>query len=171
MSVCVCKWVSFNVLILVCPSVEDVCLTMCPLVLWQGEEGPPSLEYIQAKDLFPQKDLVKEEESLQVRTQHASHQGSKLTFWSVKIYEPLTYKLVKFTSHLTVYQHFLSTSHLQNLPAFGWWLTWILLPHKPPQPSIKIPLYSYLCTYQSVMESWTVYSVLSSRLHVYIKST
>ncbi|XP_041949393.1 myotubularin-related protein 4 isoform X3 [Alosa sapidissima] len=31
-----------------------------------GEEGPPSLEYIQAKDLFPQKDLVKEEESLQV---------------------------------------------------------------------------------------------------------
>ncbi|KYO40136.1 myotubularin-related protein 4 isoform C [Alligator mississippiensis] len=31
-----------------------------------GEEGPPSLEYIQAKDLFPQKELVKEEESLQV---------------------------------------------------------------------------------------------------------
>ncbi|KAG9339761.1 hypothetical protein JZ751_022427, partial [Albula glossodonta] len=30
-----------------------------------GEEGPPSLEYIQAKDLFPQKELVKEEESLQ----------------------------------------------------------------------------------------------------------
>ncbi|XP_062845186.1 myotubularin-related protein 4 isoform X2 [Trichomycterus rosablanca] len=31
-----------------------------------GEEGPPSLEYIQAKDLFPQKDLVKEDDSLQV---------------------------------------------------------------------------------------------------------
>uniref|UniRef100_A0AAY4EPB4 phosphatidylinositol-3,5-bisphosphate 3-phosphatase n=1 Tax=Denticeps clupeoides TaxID=299321 RepID=A0AAY4EPB4_9TELE len=29
-------------------------------------EGPPSLEYIQAKDLFPQKELVKEEDSLQV---------------------------------------------------------------------------------------------------------
>lgn len=32
----------------------------------QGEEGPPSLEYIQAKDLFPPKELVKEEENLQV---------------------------------------------------------------------------------------------------------
>ncbi|XP_010146141.1 PREDICTED: LOW QUALITY PROTEIN: myotubularin-related protein 4, partial [Eurypyga helias] len=32
----------------------------------RGEEGPPSLEYIQAKDLFPPKELVKEEESLQV---------------------------------------------------------------------------------------------------------
>lgn len=31
-----------------------------------GEEGPPSLEYIQAKDLFPPKELVKEEENLQV---------------------------------------------------------------------------------------------------------
>lgn len=31
-----------------------------------GEEGPPSLEYIQAKDLFPPKELIKEEESLQV---------------------------------------------------------------------------------------------------------
>ncbi|XP_060912192.1 myotubularin-related protein 4 isoform X2 [Labrus mixtus] len=31
-----------------------------------GEEGPPSLEYINAKDLFPQKELVKEDESLQV---------------------------------------------------------------------------------------------------------
>uniref|UniRef100_A0A3B5ASN5 phosphatidylinositol-3,5-bisphosphate 3-phosphatase n=1 Tax=Stegastes partitus TaxID=144197 RepID=A0A3B5ASN5_9TELE len=29
-------------------------------------EGPPSLEYIKAKDLFPQKELVKEDESLQV---------------------------------------------------------------------------------------------------------
>lgn len=34
--------------------------------LLQGEEGPPSLEYIQAKDLFPQKELVKEDDSLQV---------------------------------------------------------------------------------------------------------
>lgn len=32
----------------------------------QGEEGPPSLEYIQAKDLFPQKELVKEDDNLQV---------------------------------------------------------------------------------------------------------
>uniref|UniRef100_A0A2K5PWM6 phosphatidylinositol-3,5-bisphosphate 3-phosphatase n=1 Tax=Cebus imitator TaxID=2715852 RepID=A0A2K5PWM6_CEBIM len=31
-----------------------------------GEEGPPSLEYIQAKDLFPPKELVKEEENLQI---------------------------------------------------------------------------------------------------------
>uniref|UniRef100_A0A4W6EL55 phosphatidylinositol-3,5-bisphosphate 3-phosphatase n=1 Tax=Lates calcarifer TaxID=8187 RepID=A0A4W6EL55_LATCA len=31
-----------------------------------GEEGPPSLEYIKAKDLFPQKELVKEDDSLQV---------------------------------------------------------------------------------------------------------
>lgn len=31
-----------------------------------GEEGPPSLEYIKAKDLFPQKELVKEDEGLQV---------------------------------------------------------------------------------------------------------
>ncbi|MED6277881.1 Myotubularin- protein 4 [Characodon lateralis] len=34
--------------------------------IYQGEEGPPSLEYIKAKDLFPQKELVKEDESLQV---------------------------------------------------------------------------------------------------------
>lgn len=40
---------------------------MCVLFAMQGEEGPPSLEYIQAKDLFPPKELVKEEESLQVR--------------------------------------------------------------------------------------------------------
>ncbi|KAJ7308969.1 hypothetical protein JRQ81_008251 [Phrynocephalus forsythii] len=32
----------------------------------EGEEGPPSLEYIQAKDLFPHKELIKEEDSLQV---------------------------------------------------------------------------------------------------------
>ncbi|XP_060704434.1 myotubularin-related protein 4 isoform X1 [Hemiscyllium ocellatum] len=31
-----------------------------------GEEGPPSLEYIQAKDLFPRKELVKEDDDLQV---------------------------------------------------------------------------------------------------------
>ncbi|XP_056140421.1 myotubularin-related protein 4 isoform X2 [Lampris incognitus] len=31
-----------------------------------GEEGPPSLEYIKAKDLFPQKELVREDDSLQV---------------------------------------------------------------------------------------------------------
>ncbi|XP_036392007.1 myotubularin-related protein 4-like isoform X2 [Megalops cyprinoides] len=31
-----------------------------------GEEGPPSLEYIHAKDLFPQKELVKEADTLQV---------------------------------------------------------------------------------------------------------
>ncbi|KAL0994789.1 hypothetical protein UPYG_G00127180 [Umbra pygmaea] len=31
-----------------------------------GEEEPPSLEYIQAKDLFPPKELVKEDDSLQV---------------------------------------------------------------------------------------------------------
>lgn len=38
--------------------------------LFQGEEGPPSLEYIQAKDLFPHKELIKEEESLQVSGWH-----------------------------------------------------------------------------------------------------
>ncbi|RXN28693.1 myotubularin-related 4 isoform X2 [Labeo rohita] len=32
----------------------------------KGEEGPPSLEYIQARDLFPQKELVKEDDALQV---------------------------------------------------------------------------------------------------------
>uniref|UniRef100_A0A8C1NQW1 phosphatidylinositol-3,5-bisphosphate 3-phosphatase n=1 Tax=Cyprinus carpio TaxID=7962 RepID=A0A8C1NQW1_CYPCA len=31
-----------------------------------GEEGPPSLEYIQARDLFPQKEPVKEDDALQV---------------------------------------------------------------------------------------------------------
>ncbi|KTF81803.1 hypothetical protein cypCar_00034758 [Cyprinus carpio] len=34
----------------------------CP----KGEEGPPSLEYIQARDLFPQKEPVKEDDALQV---------------------------------------------------------------------------------------------------------
>ncbi|XP_036379152.1 myotubularin-related protein 4 isoform X2 [Megalops cyprinoides] len=38
----------------------------CSMLNCFGEEGPPSLEYIQAKDLFPQKELVKEDESLQV---------------------------------------------------------------------------------------------------------
>ncbi|XP_077360446.1 phosphatidylinositol-3,5-bisphosphate 3-phosphatase MTMR4 isoform X2 [Festucalex cinctus] len=37
-----------------------------PTIFSMGEEGPPSLEYIKAKDLFPQKELVKEDESLQV---------------------------------------------------------------------------------------------------------
>lgn len=40
--------------------------------LLQGEEGPPSLEYIQARDLFPQKDLVKEDDTLQVSFTHGS---------------------------------------------------------------------------------------------------
>ncbi|XP_072909709.1 phosphatidylinositol-3,5-bisphosphate 3-phosphatase MTMR4 isoform X3 [Hemitrygon akajei] len=38
----------------------------CSMLNCFGEEGPPSLEYIQAKDLFPRKDLVKEEEDLQI---------------------------------------------------------------------------------------------------------
>ncbi|XP_015502272.2 myotubularin-related protein 4 isoform X1 [Parus major] len=38
----------------------------CSMLNCFGEEGPPSLEYIQAKDLFPPKELIKEEESLQV---------------------------------------------------------------------------------------------------------
>lgn len=42
----------------------DLSVYLC--IVWQGEEGPPSLEYIKAKDLFPQKELVKEDESLQV---------------------------------------------------------------------------------------------------------
>lgn len=41
----------------------------------QGEEGPPSLEYIQAKDLFPPKELVKEEENLQVRRNRRLREG------------------------------------------------------------------------------------------------
>lgn len=41
----------------------------------QGEEGPPSLEYIQAKDLFPPKELVKEEENLQVRRNWGPRMG------------------------------------------------------------------------------------------------
>ncbi|XP_016415464.1 myotubularin-related protein 4-like, partial [Sinocyclocheilus rhinocerous] len=32
----------------------------------KGEEGPPSLEYIQARDLFPQKELLKEDDALQI---------------------------------------------------------------------------------------------------------
>ncbi|KAM6906898.1 phosphatidylinositol-3,5-bisphosphate 3-phosphatase MTMR4 isoform 2-T2 [Xenentodon cancila] len=38
----------------------------CSMLNCFGEEGPPSLEYIKAKDLFPQKELVKEDENLQV---------------------------------------------------------------------------------------------------------
>ncbi|KAM9728453.1 LOW QUALITY PROTEIN: phosphatidylinositol-3,5-bisphosphate 3-phosphatase MTMR4 [Menidia menidia] len=38
----------------------------CSMLNCFGEEGPPSLEYIKAKDLFPQKELVKEEDILQV---------------------------------------------------------------------------------------------------------
>ncbi|XP_053297925.1 myotubularin-related protein 4 isoform X1 [Pleuronectes platessa] len=38
----------------------------CSMLNCFGEEGPPSLEYIKAKDLFPQKELVKEDDSLQV---------------------------------------------------------------------------------------------------------
>ncbi|XP_051540794.1 myotubularin-related protein 4-like isoform X2 [Myxocyprinus asiaticus] len=38
----------------------------CYMLNCFGEEGPPSLEYIQARDLFPQKELVKEHDSLQV---------------------------------------------------------------------------------------------------------
>lgn len=45
---------------------------MLCVCLLQGEEGPPSLEYIQARDLFPQKDLVKEDDTLQVSSTHGS---------------------------------------------------------------------------------------------------
>ncbi|XP_055736214.1 myotubularin-related protein 4-like isoform X2 [Salvelinus fontinalis] len=38
----------------------------CSVLNCFSEEGPPSLEYIQAKDLFPPKELVKEDDSLQV---------------------------------------------------------------------------------------------------------
>ncbi|XP_048412794.1 myotubularin-related protein 4 isoform X3 [Stegostoma tigrinum] len=38
----------------------------CSMLNCFGEEGPPSLEYIQAKDLFPRKELVKEDDDLQV---------------------------------------------------------------------------------------------------------
>nr|XP_061817906.1 myotubularin-related protein 4-like [Nerophis lumbriciformis] len=38
----------------------------CSMLNCFGEEGPPSLEYIKAKDLFPQKELVKEDTSLQI---------------------------------------------------------------------------------------------------------
>lgn len=41
-------------------------LPLCCVYVCQGEEGPPSLEYIKAKDLFPQKELVKEDDNLQV---------------------------------------------------------------------------------------------------------
>ncbi|XP_016103795.1 myotubularin-related protein 4 [Sinocyclocheilus grahami] len=38
----------------------------CSMLNCFGEEGPPSLEYIQARDLFPQKELLKEDDALQV---------------------------------------------------------------------------------------------------------
>ncbi|XP_059404880.1 myotubularin-related protein 4-like isoform X2 [Carassius carassius] len=38
----------------------------CSMLNCFGEEGPPSLEYIQARDLFPQKEPVKEDDALQV---------------------------------------------------------------------------------------------------------
>lgn len=57
-------------------------------VVLQGEEGPPSLEYIQAKDLFPQKELVKEDDSLQVScflfSFFLSHDAPKLKFLAPK---------------------------------------------------------------------------------------
>lgn len=50
-----------------------ICLTLLCVHVKQGEEGPPSLEYIKAKDLFPQKELVKEDESLQVSQTVSRH--------------------------------------------------------------------------------------------------
>lgn len=47
-------------------SVSSTLFRVLCVFLLQGEEGPPSLEYIQARDLFPQKDLVKEDDTLQV---------------------------------------------------------------------------------------------------------
>ncbi|XP_052412444.1 myotubularin-related protein 4 isoform X3 [Carassius gibelio] len=38
----------------------------CSMLNCFGEEGPPSLEYIQARDLFPQKELLKEDDALQI---------------------------------------------------------------------------------------------------------
>lgn len=55
----------FPTVVLTC-MVPEQCLMACSVCVSQGEEGPPSLEYIKAKDLFPQKELVKEDESLQV---------------------------------------------------------------------------------------------------------
>ena len=42
------------------------CFVTCPAGLWQGEKGPPSLEHSHPKDLFPQKEPLKELETLQV---------------------------------------------------------------------------------------------------------
>lgn len=65
------------------------CNTLCVItVVLQGEEGPPSLEYIQAKDLFPQKELVKEDDSLQVScflfSFFLSHDAPKFKFLAPK---------------------------------------------------------------------------------------
>lgn len=64
--ICSLTWITTEVFIFL--SLDCVCV-------WQGEEGPPSLEYIKAKDLFPQKELVKEDESLQVRWQPLLQHG------------------------------------------------------------------------------------------------
>lgn len=56
----------------------------------QGEEGPPSLEYIQAKDLFPPKELVKEEENLQVRRSWGPR-GVELPAWLKNTLPPPKY--------------------------------------------------------------------------------
>lgn len=56
-----------RILIRNCLVLWSSCAIMCVLCVYsQGEEGPPSLEYIQARDLFPQKELVKEDDALQV---------------------------------------------------------------------------------------------------------
>ncbi|XP_075450645.1 phosphatidylinositol-3,5-bisphosphate 3-phosphatase MTMR4 isoform X2 [Ascaphus truei] len=47
----------------------------CSVLSCFGEEGPPSLEYIQAKDLFPPRELVKEEDKLQVPFQVLPGEG------------------------------------------------------------------------------------------------
>lgn len=59
-----------------CNDLMDDCFCVC-----QGEEGPPSLEYIKAKDLFPQKELVKEDDSLQVSRTDFIRPG-RLPLWS-----------------------------------------------------------------------------------------
>lgn len=58
---------------------DDLCLFVFAC---QGEEGPPSLEYIKAKDLFPQKELVKEDESLQVSPAAISQHKQELAITS-----------------------------------------------------------------------------------------
>lgn len=62
-----------------CP--EKTITWLPQFVFGQGEEGPPSLEYIKAKDLFPQKELVKEDESLQVRPQNHCSRPQAHPLW------------------------------------------------------------------------------------------